>query len=79
LRAAKAALITGQYTTRRYAQLLLVEDRGNGNPQEFSASANEPRANAREAADLILAKCRQLAWLDSAIDQLGQLRDQTSL
>jgi len=49
--------------------------------QEFSAaaSASTLRNNAREAADLILTKCRQLGWLNSDIDQLGQLRDQTSL
>ena len=61
--------------------LLLVEDREGGRRQEFSAtaSASTLRNNAREAADLILTKCRQLGWLNSDIDQLGQLRDQTSL
>jgi hypothetical protein len=62
------------YLGIRRLSLLLVADSPKAARQEFISSADLLNRNVCEAAALILAQCRQLAWCDPDIDELARLR-----
>jgi hypothetical protein len=56
-------------------ELLLTADRPNGEERCCQADAVALRKNAVDAADLLLAKCRELEWNNDDIDHLRRTRD----